>query len=45
MMEEDNLTEEEKHKIWMKNSGYLYDRLMIQKLKWPSLTFQWLPFK
>jgi hypothetical protein len=44
-MEDDNLTEEEKHQIWMKNSGYLYDRLMIQKLKWPSLTFQWLPFK
>ena len=29
----------------MENAGFLYDRLLIQKLKWPSLTFQWLPFR
>ena len=28
----------------MENAGFLYDRLMVQKLKWPSLTFQWLPY-
>lgn len=27
----------------MKNSGYLYDKLVVHKMKWPSLTFQWLP--
>lgn len=27
----------------MKNSGYLYDRLVVHKMKWPSLTFQWMP--
>lgn len=42
-MNDDDMTAEEKHEIWMKNSGYLYDRLVVQKLKWPSLTFQWLP--
>lgn len=29
----------------MQNAGFLYDRLLVQKLKWPSLTFQWLPYK
>lgn len=29
----------------MENAGFLYDRLFVQKLKWPSLTFQWLPFQ
>ena len=29
----------------MENAGFLYDRLFVQKLKWPSLTFQWLPFR
>lgn len=43
MQEEPVLTQEEKHNIWMKNSGYLYDRLSLHDLKWPSLTFQWLP--
>ena len=33
------------HTIWMENAGFLYDRLFVHKLKWPSLTFQWLPFK
>ena len=28
----------------MENAGFLYDRLYVQKLKWPSLTFQWLPY-
>ena len=41
--EEENFTPEQKHEIWMKNSGYLYDRLLLHKMKWPSLTFQWLP--
>lgn len=29
----------EKHDIWIKNSGYLYDRLVVHPMKWPSLTF------
>ena len=29
----------------MENAGFLYDRLFVQKLKWPSLTFQWLPHR
>jgi hypothetical protein len=29
----------------MENAGFLYDRLFVHKLKWPSLTFQWLPFR
>lgn len=29
----------------MENAAFLYDRLLVQKLKWPSLTFQWLPFR
>jgi hypothetical protein len=29
----------------MENAGFLYDRLFVQKLKWPSLTFQWLPYQ
>jgi hypothetical protein len=37
--------DDENHKIWMENAGFLYDRLYVQKLKWPSLTFQWLPYK
>ena len=41
--EPEEMNQEEKHEIWMKNSGYLYDRLVVHKLKWPSLTFQWLP--
>lgn len=36
---------EANYSIWMENAGFLYDRLFVQKLKWPSLTFQWLPFK
>lgn len=45
MTETDNLTPEEKHAIWQNNACFLYDRLVIQKLKWPSLVFQWLPFR
>lgn len=40
-----NEEEENNYKVWMENAGFLYDRLFLQKLKWPSLTFQWLPFK
>ena len=31
--------------MWMENAGFLYDRLLIHKLKWASLTFQWMPFR
>ena len=37
--------QEDTHKVWMENAGFLYDRLLVQKLKWPSLTFQWLPYR
>jgi histone-binding protein RBBP4 len=33
------------HAAWVENAGFIYDRLLVQKLKWPSLTFQWLPFR
>jgi hypothetical protein len=33
------------HLVWMENASFLYDRLFVHKLKWPSLTFQWLPHK
>lgn len=44
-MQTENQDPEDNYKIWMENAGFLYDRLYIQKLKWPSLTFQWLPYK
>lgn len=44
-MQNDNQVEPDQHAIWMENAGFLYDRLFIQKLKWPSLTFQWLPYR
>lgn len=44
-MQTENQGPEDNYKIWMENAGFLYDRLYVQKLKWPSLTFQWLPYK
>jgi hypothetical protein len=37
--------ENDNYTVWMENAGFLYDRLYVQKLKWPSLTFQWLPYR
>ena len=44
-MQEENQEEISNYKVWMENAGFLYDRLFLHKLKWPSLTFQWLPFR
>lgn len=41
----ENNNNTDNHLIWMENAGFLYDRLFVHKLKWPSLTFQWLPYK
>ncbi|EGR27354.1 multicopy suppressor of ira1, putative, partial [Ichthyophthirius multifiliis] len=35
----------EELEIWKKNSPFLYDILITQKLEWPSLTVQWFPQK
>jgi hypothetical protein len=37
-------TPEEQYENWKANSGYLYDRLIVNTLTWPALSFQWLPF-
>lgn len=42
-MQYDQQPKEDLHEIWMKNTSYLYDRLIVHQTKWPSLTFQWLP--
>lgn len=34
---------EDEYENWKLNSGYLYDRLFVNRLEWPSLSFQWLP--
>ena len=31
------------HRVWKKNSPFLYDLVMTHALEWPSLTVQWLP--
>lgn len=40
---ESESTPEEEYENWRANSGYLYDRLVVNQLKWPALSFEWLP--
>jgi len=41
MLEERLISTE--HKVWLKNSPFLYDFVLTHLLDWPSLTCQWLP--
>ncbi|KAJ1398054.1 histone-binding protein RBBP4 or subunit C of CAF1 complex-domain-containing protein, partial [Ochromonadaceae sp. CCMP2298] len=34
---------EEDFLVWKKNSPFLYDLVQHHRLRWPSLTVQWLP--
>eukprot|EP00124_Ichthyophonus_hoferi_P003368 Ihof_evm4s288 gene=Ihof_evmTU4s288 len=33
----------EEHKVWRKNTPFLYDGLLTRNMEWPSLTLQWMP--
>ncbi|KAG2310857.1 hypothetical protein Bca4012_025362 [Brassica carinata] len=33
----------EEHKIWTKNTPFLYDLVITHAFEWPSLTVEWLP--
>lgn len=41
--EESEMDEEQKHANWVENCPYLYDHIVVHKLKHPLMTVQWIP--